>query len=58
LELCNLATEFPACLYDKAAIKRMKSLEMKDLFPALTWMDKKAVHPAGTFVVVHSNIRV
>jgi len=24
VELCNWAAEFPACLYDKVAIKRMK----------------------------------
>ena len=45
--------EFPACLYDKAAIKRMKRGDvvwrMKGPVLALTWMDKKAVHAAGTF---------
>ena len=45
--------EFPACLYDKAAIKRMKSGDvvwrMKGPVLALTWMDKKAVHATGTY---------
>ena len=45
--------EFPACLYDKAAIKRMKRGDvvwrMKGPVLALTWMDKKAVHATGTY---------
>lgn len=52
LGLCNQATKFPACLYDKVAIKRMKSdivWRMKGPVLPLTWMDKKAVHAAGTF---------
>lgn len=45
--------EFPACLYDKAAIKGMKRGDvvrrMKGPVLALTWIDKKAVHAAGTY---------
>ena len=45
--------EFPACLYDKAAIKRMKrgdvAWRMKGPVLALTWMDKTAVHATGTY---------
>ena len=43
---------FPAELYDKAAIKGMKRgdiiWKMKGPMLALTWMDKKAVHEAGS----------
>ena len=49
---CDQATEFPACLYDKVAIKRMNRGDVwriKGPVQALTWMDKKAVHAAGTF---------
>jgi len=45
--------EFPACLYEKETIKRMKRGDvlwrMKGPVVALTWMDKKAVHVAGTY---------
>ena len=45
--------EFPACLYDKAVIKRMKRGDvvwrMKGPVLALTWMDKTAVHATGTY---------
>ena len=45
--------EFPACLYDKAVIKRMKRGDvvwrMMGPVLALTWMNKKAVHEAGTY---------
>lgn len=43
---------FPGELFDKAAIKRMQRGDiiwrMKGPMLALTWMDKKAVHAAGT----------
>ncbi|PFX26968.1 PiggyBac transposable element-derived protein 5 [Stylophora pistillata] len=43
---------FPRELFDKAAIKRMQRGDiiwrMKGPMLALTWMDKKAVHAAGT----------
>ena len=52
--------EFPVCLFDKAAIKRTKRGDivwtMKGPVLALTWMDNKAVHAAGTFPkLLHSN---
>ena len=45
--------EFPPCLFDKDRIKSMKRgdvfWQMKGPILAITWMDKKAVHAAGTY---------
>ena len=44
--------EFPPCLFDKDRINSMKRgdvfWQMKGPILAITWMDKKAVHAAGT----------
>ena len=45
--------EFPPCLFDKDHIKSMKRdnvfWQMKGPILEITWMDKKAVHAAGTY---------
>ena len=48
--------EFPPCLFDKDRINSMKRgdvfRQMKGPILAITWMDKKAVHAAGTYTQV------
>ena len=51
--LCSGRQEFPPCLFDKEVIKPLKRGDvlwrMKGPVLALTWMDKKPVHAAGTY---------
>jgi len=51
--LCSGHQEFPPFLFDKEVIKTLRRGEtmwrMKGPVIALSWMDKKAVHAAGTY---------
>ena len=50
--------EYSPCLYDKTVTKGMKRADvvwrMKGPVLALTWMDKKALHAAGTYTKAQS----